>query len=221
MEIWLRNHQAKIPERAARLLRIAFLTPEFVTELTGEGGLATYTNRMTQVLKSMGHEPEVFTIAKGEPKTIDYKGVLVERIGIREAHTIRWLRCLSRLHHRLDLTETIKNICIALNLAKALAIRDREKPFDFVHCSDYGLTGLFLEKRTDIPILTRCCWARDLFTAVDRRKWTLDNWLMNFLERLSIRNADVAYAPSRFVVDYMWQKHKIKLEVLRPPFFLE
>jgi len=221
LEVWLRTHQAKSISIVTKPLRIAFLTPEFVTEMKGEGGLATYTNRITQVLRDMGHEPEVFTLTKTKPEVIDHHGVRVERVEAKNTRLIRWLRGLSQFHLQLNLDESLRDIGTALGLAHVFSERDREKPFDFVQCSDYGLTGLFVKKRDCRPMLIRCCRARDLYNIVDGLKWSFDNWLVNFLERLNIRRADVAYAPSRFVAEYMRQKHGIRLEVLRPPFFLE
>jgi asparagine synthase (glutamine-hydrolysing) len=221
LEIWLRSHRSKISGKTEKPLRMAFLTPEFVTEQTMAGGLAVYTDRITRTLRDMGHEPEVFTLAEKEPGVIYHNNVRIERVARRDARLIHWLRRLSSLHRNLNIGGSLHDLGGALSLAYALVNRDREKPFDFVHCSDYGLTSLFVKKRTDRPVLVRCSWARDLFTSVDGSTLTLDNWLINFLERLSIRRATLAYAPSLFVAKHMWQKHKIKLSVLRPPFFLE
>jgi glycosyltransferase involved in cell wall biosynthesis len=202
-------------------LRIAFLTPEFITELTGEGGLATYVSRITQVLRNMGHEPEVFTLAKAHAGVIDFNGIRVERVLMPNVRIVRWLRRLSCFHRCVNLDESIMHIGTALGLAHAFTARNLEKPFDFVQCSDFGLTGLFVQKCEGRPMLIRCSWARDLFTSVDGKKRTFDTLLLNSLERLNIRRADIAYSPSRFVAEYMWQNHRIKLEILRPPFFLE
>jgi hypothetical protein len=45
---------------ASKPLRIAFLTPEFVTNVAGSSGLASYLSRITSALKSLGHDVEVF-----------------------------------------------------------------------------------------------------------------------------------------------------------------
>ena len=42
-----------------RRLRVAFLAPEFVSEMVGEGGLASYLNKMARALMAEGHEVEV------------------------------------------------------------------------------------------------------------------------------------------------------------------
>jgi hypothetical protein len=52
----------------------------------------------------------------------------------------------------------------------------------------------------------RCSWARDLFSAIDGAK-TLGNRILAALERMTVRRADKAYAPSEFLADYMSRTH--------------
>lgn len=200
-------------------LRIAFLTPRFAHDI--ESGPDTYVYRITRVLKEMGHDPEVFAPSSNIEGPIDCYGIRVEYANPKHNLLIRILCWLFQKHSRLGLRETVTDISNAWGLAKAFADRDKEKPFDLVHCIDWGLTGLFINKHNGRQILTRCVWARDLFTKVEGRKWSLDNWLLTKLERLSVVKADRAYAPSRFLAEYMMQKYKIKLDVIRPPALLE
>ncbi len=61
-------------------LRIAFLTPEFVTEWSTGGGLGNYLNRMTQALRDQGHQPEIFVSSKAELALIEHEGIPVHRV---------------------------------------------------------------------------------------------------------------------------------------------
>ena len=45
-------------------MRIAFITPEFVTNEYFSGGLANYVHRVSRVLVEMGHEVHVITLAE-------------------------------------------------------------------------------------------------------------------------------------------------------------
>ncbi len=45
-------------------LRIAFTTPEFVTESYFSGGLANYAHRVAKALVSLGHEVHVVTFSE-------------------------------------------------------------------------------------------------------------------------------------------------------------
>jgi hypothetical protein len=73
-------------------LRIAFLTSEFISELSDEGGLGNYLNRITQTLKDLGHTPEVFVTSNAEPSLIDFNGVRVERVVLDNNWLIRFAR---------------------------------------------------------------------------------------------------------------------------------
>jgi glycosyltransferase involved in cell wall biosynthesis len=185
-----------------------------------EGGLATYVDRMTQVLLGMGHRPEVFCLSGNQPRLVDYYGVPVHRVYPVDLAEDSWLRRAARWNKVLDLTEVVSEVGGARRLVKAVAEEERSTPFDIVHCSDIGLATLFV-KKGGRPLLTRCSWSRDLYRAVDEAPWTPGGWLVSILERMSIRRADLAYAPSRFLADYMARTYGIRLEVLRPPFVTE
>jgi glycosyltransferase involved in cell wall biosynthesis len=201
---------------SARPLRLAFVIPRFMTEY--EGGLATYVDRMTQILLRMGHLPEVFCLSGNEPRDIDYYGVPVHRV---EPVTVPtdW-RDRGARHRLLDFTEAMTEIGGAWRLAKAVAAAETERTFDFIHCSDVGLTTLFVKKGPR-PVITRCSWSRDMYRAMDEAPWTPGGWLVSRLERFSVSRADVAYAPSRFLADYMRTRYGIRVDVLRPPFCVE
>jgi glycosyltransferase involved in cell wall biosynthesis len=202
----------------AKSLRIAFVLPRFMTEY--EGGLATYVDRMTQVLLGMGHRPEVFCLSGNEPRLIDYYGVPVHRVRPAEIGERSAIVRARKLHRLLDLTEAVSEIGGARRLAEAVADEEQRERFDLVHCSDIGLGTLFVSKGGR-PLLTRCSWSRDLYREMDEAPWTPGGWLVSILERMSIRRADVAYAPSQFLSSYMARRFGIRLEVLRPPFVIE
>ena len=62
-------------------MRIAFLTPEYPSELPDLGGIATYVQRIVRQLQYFGHEPEVFVTSAKDSATISGDGVPVHRIG--------------------------------------------------------------------------------------------------------------------------------------------
>ena len=80
------------------IFRIAFLTPEFPTELTTGGGLSTYLGRMSRTLVLMGHHVEVFTISQEHSEVVEFHGVHVQRV---QAPPARWWEKLCALPGRL------------------------------------------------------------------------------------------------------------------------
>jgi glycosyltransferase involved in cell wall biosynthesis len=201
-------------------LRIAFLTAAFVTE-PNSGGMGAYLHRLTKVLHELGHEPEVFTLSQERPGVITFDKIRVERVGIPNNLPLRAIRRLSRRSPKLNISETGESVFAARSLARAFYARDREKCFDLVQSSDYGLAGLFINKHPSRRHLVRCSWAADLFIRADGKFDKLNSRLYCLLERYCIRKADVAYAPSEFVARYYKEEHGFQMEVLRPPFALE
>lgn len=201
--------------------RIAFLTPEFPTETPRGGGLASYLGRMTQALLDAGHEPEVFVLSAHAPATFEHAGVRVERVRRADRHpAIRVARRGLSMLGLARLQPTVHLIAGALALARALAARDAERAFDSVQSADYFAVGLFVSRRAGRPQLVRCSSSSDLWARSDGdERWVrrLEAWL----ERVSIRRADVAYAPSRFVAEHLSRRVGRELRVLRPPAFLE
>jgi glycosyltransferase involved in cell wall biosynthesis len=201
--------------------RIAFLTSEFPTETPHGGGLASYLARMTRALLDAGHEPEVFVLSAHPPATLEHAGVRVERVRRADRHlAIRVARRALPALGLARLQPTVHLIAGALALARALAARDSELRFDAVQSADYLAVGLCVPRRTDRPHLVRCSSASDLWADSDA-DMRLVRRLEARLERLAIRRADRAYAPSRFVAAHLAPRVQRELRVLRPPAFLE
>ena len=183
--------------------------------------MGAYLHRLTKVLHELGHEPEVFTLSQERPGVITFDKIRVERVGIPDNLPLRAIRRLSRRSPKLNVGETGESVFAARGLARAFYARDREKPFDLVQSSDYGLAGLFINKHPSRRHLVRCSWAADLFIRADGKFDKLNSRLYCWLERYCIRKADVAYAPSEFVAGHYRKEHGFQMEVLRPPFALE
>jgi glycosyltransferase involved in cell wall biosynthesis len=201
-------------------LRIAFLTPEFVAEGSGTGGLASYVYRISKALMNLGHEVEVFIpVLRNSSGISVFDGIRVERA--RFAHSVPF-RIISRLRLAgyLNLRQTYIHILMSLGISQAFAKREEERPFDFVQSSDVGVPGLFVKKRHRRPLLVRCSWARDVWLKADGTPDVFDVRCVSRLERMLIHRADISYAPSRFVADYYSNKG-LKVAAMRPPFLLE
>jgi glycosyltransferase involved in cell wall biosynthesis len=107
-----------------------------------------------------------------------------------------------------------------LALARALEARDAERRFDAVQSADYLATGLFVARGARRVHLVRFSSASDLWAEADGDR-RLVRRLEAWLERVSSRRADVAYAPSRFVSAHLTRRLAREVRVLRPPAFLE
>jgi len=201
-------------------LKIAFVTPTFVTE-SNSGGMGAYLHRLTKALRDLGHEPEVFTLSQEKPGPIEFEKIRVERVNPTQDIPLRLISRLSRFSSWTNLSDVGERIRGALGLSRAFNRRDQEHPFDVLQSSDYGLAGLFIKKHPCRLHLVRCSWAADLFIEADGNLDKLDSKLYCCLDRYCIRKADIAYAPSEFVARYYDKEYGLKVEVLRPPFMLE
>ena len=175
-----------------RSLRIAFVTPEFVTEVGSAGGLASYLTRMSRAFQEAGHEPEIFTLSEHTPEVLDYNGIRIERVQLAERG---WPTLGGKVVWHLSHTwpsQSIQALQSARALARAFKRSHREKAFHLLQSADYMATGLFVGKPIGCRHVSRCSWARDLFTAVDNDASIVatsnrfDDWFVQMLERASI-----------------------------------
>ena len=201
-------------------LRIAFVTPAFVTE-PNSGGMGSYLHRLTKALLDLGHEPEVFTLSQEKAGPIEFERIRVERVGPARDLPLHLLSRLARLSPALDVRDVAGRVRGALGLSRAFRRRDRDRPFEVVQSSDYGLAGLFIGRHPRRLHIVRCSWASDLFIAADGNLDKVDSRLYCRLERYCVRKADLAYAPSAFVARHYRDRHGVELAVVRPPFLLE
>ena len=67
----------------AEKLRIAFATPEYVTENHFDGGLANYLNRVSRKLADAGHDVHVVTLSQKDETEFCHEGVMVHRVTLK------------------------------------------------------------------------------------------------------------------------------------------
>ena len=201
-------------------LRIAFLTPEFVNEEYVPGGISSYVYRITRALKLLGHDPEVFVRSRNVPALYEFEGMRVRRVHPYENIPLRALSRL-RLERHIQLPQTFKQLRSSLGMAKAVAEREREAPFDIVHSSDCGCPAFFVKKNRRRPLMVRCSWMGGLYLKTDGAPEVLDMKIATRMEKMLIRRADIAYAPSKFAAEYYQRNDNINIETLRPPFLLD
>src|SRR5215510_2740029 len=116
-------------------LRIAFATPEYVTEKPFDCGVATYLHRAGRVLAGMGHEVHVVTLSESESE-FEHEGIRVHRIKVAKI----WLH-LSRLT-RYRLADSLYLLGFSAGVYRKLRELNRRQPFDLVqvpYCPYCGL----------------------------------------------------------------------------------
>ena len=123
-------------------LRIAFVTPEFVTESHFDGGLANYLNRVSKLLAEHGHEIHVITLSQKDEAEFDCDGVMVHRVMLSPS----W-NTFNRLS-RYSFPTTLHWLNFSAQAYRKLKQLHRRKPFHLVQYPNYSFCGLF-----SIPLL--------------------------------------------------------------------
>ncbi len=200
--------------------RVAFVTPEFVSEDPRAGGLGNYLRRMTLALVQQGQRAEVFVTSHAAPGVIDCDGVVVHRVPAATGR--RSVRAALRVLGALRLTalgSTLRALVDAGSLAAALHRRMNAAPFDLVQSSDYRGVGLFVSPGRGTPHVIRCS-VDDREVARRNGAVLRDRVGIDALVWLALRRADRLYAPSRFLAGRLEQRG-LRVQVIEPPVFLE
>jgi glycosyltransferase involved in cell wall biosynthesis len=195
-------------------VRIAFLTPEFASELADAGGLASYLGRCVRALRALGHEPEVFTSARASG-AIDWHGVRVERVPQRA-----WPRPVERGLLRVGAAASASALRESRALCAALEARQREQPFDAVQSANYRSPGLWLARRGARRSVARLSSLAALWSEARGRRARRDDRLEAALERRALSRCDAIYTPSVWLAERAAEWLGREVAVVRPPFFL-
>jgi len=199
-------------------VRIAFITPQFVTDYRNGGGLGNYLFRIAKLLVERGHQAEVFVSSNLEPRIVMHEGIRVERVS--PVARKLWPTILRQMSRMGALGYALALATKAYTLAAAMQRRHQEAPFDVVQSADFHAVGLAVRPMRGRIHLVRCSTAADLWNEADGRTSKHEKWRER-LERATLRRADKAYAPSRFVAMHYRNRYGIPVDVLRPPLALE
>lgn len=197
-------------------MRLAFITPEFVTEPYFSGGLANYVHRVTQALAAGGHDVHVVTASSADGADFDKDGVRVHRVQIGALPL--WYQRLTRRR----LKNTGRWLKFSYLGCRKLRQLHRQKPFDVVQAANLYACGLFTLLRLGAPNVTRISSYRRCVNELSGVRRNADTIVMEWLEWLQMRLCRHNYAPSFFAQRMLVEKAGIKgVEVIRAPFFVE
>ena len=199
-------------------MRLAFITPEYVTEPTYAGGLANYLGRLTVALAEHGHQVHVFTRSQTLGEAFDYRGVTVHRV------VPLWDRrmILDRIDPWIPRAyyNPYQDLKAAWNLKKQWARVHREQPFDLVQVANVMAVGLFFRRVRDVPVVTRLSSYRpdwDTAAGIEINRGVKSRWWM---EKTAIRGARFIYAPSHYVARRTEENYGLSdIKVVETPFF--
>ena len=213
----------RVPRRAATegrpcstsrsTLRIAFITPEFVTESYFDGGLANYLNRLSKLLADRGHDIHVVTLSQKDEAEFVRDGVMVHRVMQKPAwHTLNRIT-------RYTFPTTLHWLNFSAQAYRKLKQLHHQKPFDVIQYPNYSFGGLF-----SIPFLraAHVVRASSNLTAANGVKRNLDSVLVERFESLQYKLSRNVYAPSHSMQKTLAEKLNIAgAQLIRTPFYVE
>jgi len=192
-------------------MRIAFITPEYVTEHNFDGGLANYLYRVTGALKELGHDVEVFTSSNQTEETV-FEDILVHRVN----HQLLFIKKIPFLNR---FNKTIDIILRSFALKRTFLKTHSNMPFDIIQAASY-LSPTFLWESIDIPIVTRVSSFTPCWRTAYGNSCRLDDAICEWFEVLQMRKSCAVYAPSRLLSKIISQHEPLNIDVLRPPFHI-
>ena len=197
-------------------LRIAFATPEYVTEDYFDGGLANYLNRVSQALASLGHDVHVVTLSQQNEAEFEHEGVMVHRLAL--GRSWQTLNSLTRYY----LPTTVHWLNFSAQVFRKLRQLHRKEPFDLIQYPNYSSCGVF-----SIPFLRTAHVVRTSSYDPDCNdlagvKRHLDITITEHLQTLQYRLTRNVHVPSFAMQKTLSTKAGISnARVIRSPFYVE
>lgn len=197
-------------------LRLAFATPEYVTEHHFDGGLANYVHRVTTLLANLGHDVHVVTLSLKDDDEFDNDGVRVHRVTLKPGWNL-----LNRIT-RYSLPTTLHWLNFTAQVGCKLKQLHRQSPFHVIQYPNYSSCGLFSIPFLRAAHVVRASSYQPALNDAVGLKRSLDHRLAGRLELLQYKLTKNVFAPSN-AVQKLLTKTVIASEVpvIRTPFFVE
>lgn len=198
-------------------MRIAFVTPEFVTEQTTfDGGLSNYLYKVCIALLQMGHQPTVF-VSSDRDERITHDGIEVYRVNIN--YNNRWFNLLRFLHKgNVSLPAIWKYIGAQLN--KKLAAVHSQQKFDVIQYSSHG--AMAYHRIPNVPTIVRVSSYEPLHRiARGVTEPSREDIVVEKLEHEAMLKADALFGPSRITAEAVAKATGREVKVIQTPFVMD
>ena len=197
-------------------LRIAFATPEYVTEEYFDGGLANYIHRVAKALAGMGHDIHVLTLSEIDEAEFEHEGVTVHRIT-----SSKWWPQLNRFT-RERLATTPLFLDLSVKVYRKLKWLNSQQPFHLVQFPNYSCCGLVSICCLSVPHVLRASSYQPAWNDAAGVKRKLNSRMVERLEGLQFRLSRHTYAPSNTLQQMLAKEAQLPhVRVIRTPFYVE
>ena len=197
-------------------LRIAFATPEYVTEDHFDGGLANYLNRTAKLLAVRGHDVHVVTLSHQDERAFDHEGVMVHRVMLKPS----WYK-FNRVT-RYSLATTLHWLNVSTQAFRKLRQLHREQPFHVVQYPNYSSCGLLAIPFLRTAHVVRASSYQAAWHDTVGIKRNFDIAVTERLELLQYKMTRNVFAPSAALQKLLANKlSKRDVRLIRTPFYIE
>jgi glycosyltransferase involved in cell wall biosynthesis len=194
-------------------MRIAFVTTEFVTQPLMTGGLAVYTDRVTQWLARNGHEATVIAFSP-ENRVQERCGVEVHELAPGSLHQ----GSRRFLGKRLNLTSMMMDFSI--RTSQRLRRLHSIKPFDLVQYTNIFGVGIIPSMTLQMPSLTRMSSYRPPMNVL-RGNTNRDYKALEKIEEYQMRRSRHLFCASRYLQRVVRENLGLEINVIASPFYQE
>lgn len=193
-------------------MRIAFLTPEYVTPKNPDGGLANYLKKTARALTEQGHEVEIFLSSNCDNKWKDDDVVIheVKRNNNFEQNLLifPFLRIFAPL---------ISQYFAAKNIARKFWEMHRISPFDIIQASSYQALGYALLRNGKVPVVCRVSSYTPLYRSAYGTRRSFVEYLRDWFEIKQVLDADASFGPSKFIANIFERTEAFRPYVIHSP----
>ena len=197
-------------------MRIAFITPEFVTETYFSGGLANYVHRVSIALAEMGHEVHIIILSVNRLESFRHGEIWVHPITVNPRRP--WVFKVTRRF----LYEPGQWLSFSYKAWRRLEALHREQPIDIVQVANYRACGLFIAAFSRISNVTRLSSLQRAWHDASETPRHLNVAAKEWLECLQLRLCRHIFSPSHSLATMLERQIGInRVEVIRSPAFIE
>ncbi|HSE33383.1 MAG TPA: glycosyltransferase family 4 protein [Pyrinomonadaceae bacterium] len=199
-----------------RKLRIAFATPEYVTEDHFDGGLANYIDRVSRKLADLGHDVHVITLSFKDEDQFEHEGVMVHRLML----TRGW-HVFNRLT-RYTIPTTVYWLNFSTQVFRKLKQLHRKEPFHLIQYPNYSSCGVFSIPFLRTTHIVRASSYEPACNDATGIKRNLDVAIVENLQALQYRLTRHVHVPSVAAQTILSKKVSIRdARVIPSPFYVE
>jgi glycosyltransferase involved in cell wall biosynthesis len=191
-------------------MNIAFVTTEFVTEPTFDGGLANYLDKISLALLEEKHNIYIF-IASNENQIFSHKNRIIVRVNTQSI-----LHNFLQKKHIIKYFDPLHWIIQSYKLNKAIKYFSKISSFDIVQYSSHTATGFFIPKNINSIVRISSfqpLWNKHYEIKIDKN---VEKW-EGFLEIQAIKKAKKVFGPSQLLSQELSYISKRDIKIIESP----